>query len=182
MASKRGDSAVVVTAAILEALTHIRSSNTAESIEHAQTALATVRSQQLDETVRQLPQLITIMHLVDVFCSLQVFNSTQAIQKMQAMHAMMDPAVNDNHWKNDGSFAVPVTQAGNFQNKLGPGGIVYKDERGREVLAFTWMPREDIYALAYLLSGAVVSHRNSWGGQKAEKYFREGLRMTQRML
>jgi len=181
MANDREDSAVVVTAAVLEALTHIRLSNTAESIEQAQSALAAARSHQLNETVKQLPQLMAMIHLVDVFCSLQDFNPAQAIQKMLAMHAMMDPAATDSHWKNDGSFAVPVTRVENFQTSLGAGGIVAKDENGRDVLSFNWMPRRDIYALAYLLSGSVMSHRNSWGGQKAEKYFREGLRMTRGM-
>lgn len=181
MASSRGDVAIVVTAAILEALTHIRCSSSAESIEHAQSALATARSYQLHDTLRQLPQLSAMVHFVDIFCSLQAFDPVQALAKMQAMHSFMAPGPSDSDWNDDGSFAVPLTQPALPQKELVPRGVVAKDDQGRDVLWFKWLSRSDVYALAYFVSGAVSSHRNAWAGQKAEKYFREGLRMTQGM-
>lgn len=180
-ATSRGDVAVIVTAAVLEALTHIRSSSSAESLEHAQSALATARSYQLDDTLKQLPQLTGMVHFVDIFCSLQAFDPAQSIAKMQAMHSFMAPAPTDSEWNDDGSFAVPLTQSDLLQKDLGPRSIVAKDDLGRAVLWFKWLSRSDVYALAYFISGAVSSHRNAWVGHKAEKYFREGLRMTQGM-
>jgi len=180
-ASSRGDVAIVVKAAILEALTYIRSSSSVESLEHAQSALATARSHQLDDTVTQLPQLSAMIHFVDIFCSLQAFDPAQALAKMQVMHSFMAPGPTDNEWNDDGSFAVPLTQPDLLQKDLGPRGIVAKDDHGRDVLWFRWLSRSDVFALAYFISGAVSSHRNAWAGQKAEKYFREGLRMTQGM-
>lgn len=169
----------MVMAAILEALTHIRSSSSVEALEHAQSALATGRSYQLDDTIAQLPQLSAMMHFVDIFCSLLAFDPAQALAKMQVMHSSMAPGPTDNEWNDDGSFAVPLTQPDLLQKDLGPRGIVAKDDHGRDVLWFKWLSRSDVFALAYFVSGAVSSHRNAWVGQKAEKYFREGLRMTQ---
>ncbi len=179
VASSRGDVAIVVTASVMEALTHVRASSSPESLQHAQSALATARSYQLHDMVTALPQLTAMIHFVDVFCGLQDFEPTQAINKMQAMHSVMAPAASDDQWRDDGCFVVPLTGAENSKRDVGSGGLGSKDERGRAVLTFKWMPRSDIYALAYLLSGSVIMHRNSWSGLKTEKYLREGLRMTQ---
>ena len=179
MATSRGDVAVVVTAAVLEALTHVRCGNNTESLEHAQSALATARSYQLDDSLKALPQLTGMMHFVDVFCSLRAFDPAQALAKMQAMHSSLAPSPSDSEWNDDGFLAVPLSQPVLIQKDLGPRGIIAKDDRGKDVLWFKWLSRSDVYALAYFISGAVSSHRNAWQGQKAEKYFREGLRMTQ---
>lgn len=177
IARTRGDVAIAVIAAVMLAFAYLRSSNSTESLERAQSFLAIARSHQLDETLSRLPQLTSMIHFVDLLGSLQHFNPNQAITKMQAMHTVMVPAASDDMWQDDGTFAVPLKQDG--PSDIGSGGIVSKNASGKPVLSFEWIPRGDVYALAYLLSGSVISHRNSTNGQKAEKYFREGLRMAQ---
>ena len=163
----------------MEALAHVRTSDSAESIEQAQRALAAARSSQLDPTAKSVPQFSAMSNFVDFCCSLQHSNIAHASFKMQTMQKMLDQAANDPGWTQDGMCAIPLKT--NYSEYLQGGGsakgIVRVSSGDAPCLIINWLPKEDIYALGFLLSGVAVSHRNSMDGQKAEQYLREGIRM-----
>ena len=81
--------------------------------------------------------------------------------------------------EDDGSFSVPVSRTHSSQSiSQGSRGIVAPGADGRDRLFFNWLPRRDAFALGYFLSGIALSHRGAQDGNKAEKYLREGVRMT----
>ena len=131
----------------------------------------------MDSLVTKVPQLAALTYFVDLCCSLQHFDPTQATLKMQNMQAFLDPAIEDINWSQDGSFAVPINQREPPQaNKLHE-GIIRTNSEGSLALELNWLPKEDIYALAYLLSGAAVCYMNASDGRKGEKFLKEGIRM-----
>ncbi|KAI9832514.1 MAG: hypothetical protein M1819_004303 [Sarea resinae] len=176
-ARERGESAVFVLCAVLEAIGHLRSP-AGDSIEQAQRALAAARSQQLDEVTKSLPQIVAITHFLDVSCSLEEANTTQATNKLAAMQTMLDQASPDVHWGDGGSFSVPLKQRASPNVASDAGGVLQKSDDGQDMLAFSWLPKNDVFALGYFLSGVTMSYRNSTDGQKAEKYLLEGLRIV----
>ena len=177
VSKNHGHYAIFATASTLEALTHLRHSSSLESIEQAQRALAAARSIQMDSLLTRVPQLATLTYFVDLCCSLQNFDPVRATLKMQNMQAFLDPAIEDSHWATDGRFCVPINQGDLSQaNKLQE-GIVRIDSEGSLVLELNWLPKIDIYALAYLLSGATVCYLNASDGRKGEKFLQEGIRI-----
>lgn len=178
LANTNGDSIISATASIMEAMTHMRRSNSTESIEKAQRALATARSAQLDPAFQRVPQLASMMHFVDVSCSLQQFDPSQATLKMQAMHAMLDSLGESESWTGDSSLLVPVSNrtAKTLQESSIPTGLLQINSTGATCIYLEWLPKGEIYALGHLLSGAVVLHRNAMD-RKSEQYLKEAKRM-----
>ena len=179
LASSRGDNAVSATASTIAALTHLRESNSAESIEQSQRALAAARSSQLDPAALAVPQLAAMMHFVDLCCSLQQSDPDHAVLKMQAMQATLDQATNDSNWTEDGICAIPISHntSMDMRGNWSAQSVIRTAPDGSLSFLMHWLPREDIYALGYLLSGAVKGNRNAMDGQKSEQYLKEGIRM-----
>ena len=176
LSNRYGDKAILAIATTLEALTSLKVSNDAESIEQAQRALAGVRSLQLDPEIGQMHQLAILTSFVDLCCHLQHFEPAQVLSKMQTMQNTLKNVDNDRYWTADGSFAIPIPNARMPSCKSRRGGIVRKEENGSLVLMFNWLPREDICTVEYLLSGLAMSHRNMLDGQKSEHILEEGIR------
>ncbi|KZF21311.1 hypothetical protein L228DRAFT_170253 [Xylona heveae TC161] len=176
-AKQRGDIAIFVTSAVFEAAVYLRSSNS-DCIEQAQRALAAARSLQLNEVTKELPQIVTLLNFLDLCCSLQESTSSLSGAKLQAMQMGMDQASNDPQWKEDGSFFVPLRLRSTALLTGGAGNVV-RNEIDGDRLCFQWLPKRDVQALGYFLSGALMSYRNGQDGHKAEKYFREGLKISQ---
>ncbi|OKL56816.1 hypothetical protein UA08_07959 [Talaromyces atroroseus] len=175
LASRSGDKLVSVIAALIEALAHLQQSTSADSVEQAQHAVALARSHQLDPRVQEIPQIGSMLQMVDISCSLLEYDLTQASQKLQVMQSMMDQRINDSRWRDDGSFSIPL----NAQPppKLAEMGDILSVEDGQLCLTLQWLPQHDLYSLCYLLSSATLGAKNSHDGRKAEKYLQEGLRM-----
>jgi len=167
---------VSVISAVTEALAHLQQSTSPDSIEQAQRALAIARSHQLDDEVRDIPQISTLIQMVDISCSLLEYDINQSAQKLQIMQTLMDQKINDPHWRDDGSFSIPLNG-----KSVGPSsadtGDILQVENGTLVLTLNWLPQHDLYALCYFLSSVTMSAKNSHDGRKAEKYLEEGLRM-----
>lgn len=159
----------------MEAMIHLRQSNSNENIEHAQRALAVARSQQLDPAVGSLPHLAALMQFVDLCSTLLKFDSGQAVAKMQALQTTLEALREDHSQADDGVFAISVAHGGSLGTKFNSGVLQYLPD-GKTVLIFNWMLREDVYTLGCLLSGIAMAHRNTMDGQKAEQMFKEGLR------
>lgn len=162
-------------ATTLEAMTHLRQSNSTENIEQAQRALAVARSQQLDPAVASLPQLATLMQCVDLCSTLQRLDPAQAMSKMHALQTTLEALPEGQSLIEEGSFAISIAHTGFSATKTSI-GVVRSMSDGRTELVFNWLPKEDMYALGCLLSGIAITHRNTTDGQKAEQMLREGLR------
>ncbi|MCJ1268992.1 hypothetical protein MMC22_008880 [Lobaria immixta] len=162
-------------ATTLEAMTHLRQSNSTENIEQAQRALAVARSQQLDPAVSALPQLATLVQCVDLCSTLQKLDPPQAELKMRTLQTMLDTLPEGHSLTEEGSFAISIAHA-RFSATKPSMGVVRSMPDGSTELVFNWLPRDDIYALGCLLSGIAITHRNTTDGQKAERMLKEGLR------
>lgn len=167
---------MVVVAALIEALAHLQQSTSVDAVEHAQHAVAVARSHQLDPRVQEIPQIGSMLQMVDISCNLLEYDLNQASQKLQMMQSMMDQRIDDSRWREDGSFLVPLnTQTPPKPTEIGD---ILRVENGKLCLTMHWLPQHDLYALCYFLSSMTLGSKNSHDGRKAEKYLQEGLRMV----
>ncbi|KAJ5570275.1 uncharacterized protein N7459_009705 [Penicillium hispanicum] len=178
MASRNGDKAVSAMAAVIEALAHLQQGASSDSIEQAQRAVAVARSHQLNDELRHIPQLVTMIQMVDICCSLLEYDVNQSSQKLKVMQALVDETLSDPNWRPDGSFSVPLNGKSAGPSSIDTGDIL-QVQNGTLLLSFSWLPQHDLYALSYFLSSITLSAKNSYDGRKAEKYLDEGLRMIQ---
>lgn len=153
----------------------LQQSNNPDNHEQAQRSLAAARSCQLDPTVGSLPHLGAFMHFVDLCSALRNFDPAQAASRVQAMQAIIEAPADNDIWAQDGSFAIPIRRPG-LSVTSSTGGVVRNLPDGSIILMLKWIPRQDISTLCFLLSGVALSLRNTTDGQKAERFFREGLR------
>ncbi|KAL9631973.1 MAG: hypothetical protein Q9164_005598 [Protoblastenia rupestris] len=176
-----GDKAVLAIATTMEALTCLKESNSAESFEQAQRALASVRSLQLDPTIGRISQLSLLTAFVELCCHLQQFDPFQAIQKMQVVQTALTAIAEGKGWLEDSSFAIPLpkTRMPLCQSRA---GVIRTEDDGSLVLVFSWFPKDDIYNVGYFLSGVTLAHRNTSDGHKSEQMLQEGIRRQDRMI
>ncbi|KAL9002598.1 MAG: hypothetical protein Q9188_004489 [Gyalolechia gomerana] len=173
LADQLGDKAILGIASALEALVHLRESSSAESIEQAQRALALARSLQLDPAIGQMSQMVVLINIVDLACSLQHFDPSQAVAKMQAMQASLES--HNDTWQRDRAFLIPVKSQGASRAPNG-NGIVRMGSKGSLSVVFSWTPWADIYALGYLFSSMAIAHRSTSDGLRSEQMLKEGMR------
>ncbi|GAB1197361.1 hypothetical protein APSETT444_006654 [Aspergillus pseudonomiae] len=114
MANRNGDKAVSAMSAVIEALAHLQQGSGFDSIEQAQRALAVARSHQLNDELRHIPQLTTLVQMVDICCSLLEYDINQSSQKLKNLQDLMDERLNDPNWRADGSFSIPLS--GSFKS------------------------------------------------------------------
>ncbi|KAL4801379.1 cohesin loading factor-domain-containing protein [Aspergillus unguis] len=176
MASRNGDRAVSAMSAIIEALAHLQHGSSSDSIEQAQRAIATSRSHQLNDELRHIPQLTTLVQIVDICCSLLEYDINQSAQKLKVLQDLMDERLNDSNWRGDGSFSIPLSGKSAGPSSIDTGDIL-QVQNGTLLLSFSWLPQHDLYALCYFLSSVTLSCKNSHDGRKAEKFLQEGVRM-----
>ncbi|KAJ5806065.1 uncharacterized protein N7503_003667 [Penicillium pulvis] len=178
MATRNGDKAVSAMAAVIEALAHLQQGGSSDSIEQAQRAVAIARSHQLNDELRHIPQLVTLIQMVDICCSILEYDVNQSAQKLKVMQSLVDETLSNSNWRSDGSFSVPLNGKSAGPSSIDTGDIL-QVESGTLLLSFNWLPQHDLYALSYFLSSITLSAKNSYDGRKAEKYLDEGLRMIQ---
>ncbi|CAG8175824.1 unnamed protein product [Penicillium olsonii] len=178
MASRNGDKAVSAMAAVIESLAHLQQGTSSDSIEQAQRAVAAARSHQLNDELRHIPQVTTMIQMVDICCSVLEYDVNQSGQKLKVMQALMDETLSDSNWRPDGSFAVPLNGKSAGPSSIDTGDIL-QVQNGTLLLSFSWLPQHDLYTLCYFLSSMTLSAKNSYDGRKAEKYLEEGIKMVQ---
>ncbi|KAL6231759.1 hypothetical protein BDW75DRAFT_243642 [Aspergillus navahoensis] len=176
MASRNGDRAVSAMSAIIEALAHLQQGSSSDSIEQAQRAIAAARSHQLNDELRHVPQLTTLVQTVDICCSLLEYDVNQSAQKLKVLQDLMDERLSDSNWRADGSFSIPLSGKSAGPSSIDTGDIL-QVQSGTLLLSFSWLPQHDLYALCYFLSSITLSCKNSYDGRKAEKFLQEGIRM-----
>ena len=178
MANRNGDKAVSAMSAVIEALAHLQQGSGFDSIEQAQRALAVARSHQLNDELRHIPQLTTLVQMVDICCSLLEYDINQSSQKLKNLQDLMDERLNDPNWRADGSFSIPLSGKSAGPSSIDTGDIL-QVQNGTLLLSFNWLPQHDLYALCYFLSSITLSCKNSYDGRKAEKFLQEGIHMIQ---
>ena len=121
---------------MIEALAYLQQSPGADSIEQVQRALATARSHQLDSEVRDIPQISTLIQIIDISCSLLDYDIDNSAEKLQEMQKLMDEKLNDPHWQNDGSFSIPLNNKTAGPSSVESGDIL-RIENGTLVLTLS---------------------------------------------
>ncbi|RLL94617.1 hypothetical protein CFD26_102343 [Aspergillus turcosus] len=177
MANRHGDKAVAAMSAVIEALAHLQHGTSSDAIEQAQRAVAVARSHQLNDELRHIPQLSTLVQMVDICCSLLEYDVNQSSQKLKVMQDLMDERLSDPNWHADGSFSIPLSGRSAGPSSIDTGDIL-QVQNGTLLLSFNWLPQHDLYALCYFLSSITLSSKNSYDGRKAEKFLQEGIRMV----
>ncbi|KAH2175677.1 hypothetical protein LV164_007260 [Aspergillus fumigatus] len=177
MANRQGDKAVAAISAVIEALAHLQQGTSSDAIEQAQRAVAVARSHQLNDELRHIPQLSTLVQMVDICCSLLEYDVNQSSHKLKVMQDLMDERLNDPNWRADGSFSIPLNGRSAGPSSIDTGDIL-QVQNGTLLLSFNWLPQHDLYALCYFLSSITLSAKNSYDGRKAEKFLQEGIRMV----
>jgi hypothetical protein len=176
MSNRNGDKAVSAMSALIEALAHLQQVSSTDSIEQAQRAIAVARSHQLNDELRHIPQLTTLVQIVDICCSLLEYDVVQSSQKLKVLQDLMDARLGDSIWRADGSFSIPLSGKSAGPSSMDTGDIL-QVQNGTLLLSFSWLPQHDLYALCYFLSSITLSCKNSYDGRKAEKFLQEGVRM-----
>ena len=181
LSRKRQEKAIAVLAAVLQAMVHLRTRDP-EAVSSAQTALATARAQQLDESVNSVPQLEALILLVDLACSLSPWDPVGAKEKMRDMQVYLDETSSFTSWTKDGVLAIPIIRAGNAGlTEAESGGIFKRDEAGDDYMLFAWLSRSDVYMIGMLFSCAASYPKAHEKGAKAAMFAEGGLTMTQGM-
>jgi hypothetical protein len=179
LSRKKQERAVSVLAAVLQAMIHLRTRDP-EAIHSAQTAIATARAQQLDETSNSVPQLASLILLLDLACSLDPYDVHSVKEKMRVMQLYLDGTANLGDWTNDGALSIPIMRT-DIEGLDESGGIFIRDETGT-FLQFTWLSRSNVYMVGMLFSCITAYPKAHDGSGKAETYLKGGLRMAGGML
>lgn len=177
LANGRKDHAVAAIASGMEALIQVHRSTSNDAIEQSQHALASARSVQLNSQAQNIRQLTVMMHFVDVLCSVFHANQNEAQAKMMEMNTFLDQRRADADWTEDGEFLVPLSEHTSRQSQAtaSESGAVHLNASGAVSLKLQWLPRDEIYTLAYVISAAVVMPKNPQDGHQAEAYLQQAL-------
>ncbi|KAI9697723.1 MAG: hypothetical protein M1820_007710 [Bogoriella megaspora] len=170
------DRAIFATAATLQALMHLKIP-ASDSIEKAQEAIAAARSEQLDPSWLQVPQMAVLLDFEDLICLLQLHGKPQSIMEAsQRMRDKLDNNISSSHssieWRPNGSFGIPITLSNDNSLTRDTGGIFQPTADSKSMLMFSSLPREDYYNVALLLS-----NMTSFRGNVAQKQPIEGARI-----
>ncbi|KAF2016752.1 hypothetical protein BU24DRAFT_423111 [Aaosphaeria arxii CBS 175.79] len=170
-AEREGDRAVYVTSNVLQALIHVKTSSP-DRLEHAQRAIASARSLQLQTSVEQLGSIAALVDCVEIACSLQ--QGTPDKNKVAALQANLNTSLE----AKSPYFPILIERSSGGSSTMTTGGIFRKTNDGRDELVFSWLSKDDLTKLAYYLSGVVSLAHDSRGPD----YLTEGLKTTQEAL
>ena len=165
------DICVVAAASAIEALTRITRLNSPDNIEETQRALARVRSAQSSSEAAMIPNISIMALFIDMACSLSKDDFKAATTQMKAMHKSLEELQDHPAWTSDGTFRVPLSRAATKARGSTQGAVIM-DERGNSYLQLSWLPKDEIYTLGYMLSAAVTMIKNAQD-RMAEKFLRE---------
>jgi hypothetical protein len=148
LSEDQSDRAIYMAASLMEGMTHLRS-NSPDSMEQAQQAIAQVWTYQLDSGA-QIPQLLGLAHILDVACSIQKGNPQEMIAKLNDMQKMMDRALKDENWSATSDIvAIPINRRQNSSQVVSPDTrmILGIGDDGRDNLMLSFLTQQDAYAI-----------------------------------
>ncbi|KAF3907182.1 hypothetical protein ABW21_db0208529 [Orbilia brochopaga] len=162
MAKKRDDVCVYALANLMEAavlLTH--GVNGVDSAKKAMTRASNV-------PLQAVPQLGFLFQMLDImWATIQGSAIIETEAKMKLLQENMDGTDSWKLWPADGTFGIPVKPS--------------SDRGGPEELRFRWLPKADLWALVWFLSGMVRTHSNGFD-KKSEACLKRGLEIVEGLL
>jgi hypothetical protein len=190
LAVQQEDHAIHLAASLMEALAYLKTPGP-DSIEHVQRALAAAWRNQMKSSC-QIPQLVGLIHILDVACSIRQGISTVMFTKLREMQDMMDKSLQDPTWGTSNDVvAIPIKRTPKSSSVVSPDTrrIIGIGNRGDDVLMMSFLSKKDAYSVTYvtlpaicplltnfryLLCGMVLLHKNS-AEQKGIRYLQAGL-------
>ncbi|CAK1361559.1 hypothetical protein CB0940_03079 [Cercospora beticola] len=168
---------VQIVAHTIEALVHLRA-RTSDSIDLANRAMASARMHQLTPEMQAMPQVKALLNYLDVGCSLTRFNRKVADSKVQAMQLELDQGTHDEAWTNRDGCALHISLGHSKDAELeaDSGGVFQQGPNGDVCLAFSWLTKQQAYAVGYLISG--LSKLDGSTGPEAAKYLSHVVTMS----
>ena len=173
VAKRHADKTVITLASIMEALLCLQLRAVDERKEQAQRALAVAKGQQLDPAIQGIPNLMALMHVVDLACSLQAINVPQVLQTLQSLQKVLEQQ--SGNWSEGGYFSIPVSTPAAPSSERST-GVVRSRLDGTQYLVFRWFPRAIAYAFGYLMTGIATANGNIEKGLRPEYCLAEGMK------
>ena len=174
------DHAILAFASVMEALIHL-SYPSADSVTALQAALANARALQLNLDVAENPQLMIMMEFVDLCSAIKESDVQPREDKRKLMQRVLYDSFERAGWKIDGTIMLPISARALKDVKPLEGGLV-TNRNGKLYLNFSWLSKEEVETLGYLLSAASISYKNGGDGGKAEKFIKGGLELAREPL
>lgn len=164
LSGDQSDRAIYMAASLMEGMTHLRS-NSPDSMEQAQQAIAQVWAYQLDSGAK-IPQLLGLAHILDVACSIQKGNPQEMMAKLNDMQKMMDRALKDENWSaTSDMIAIPVNRRQNSSQVVSPDTrmILGIGDDGRDNLMLSFLTQQDAYAITSVFIFFIVVQQRLTG-------------------
>ncbi|KAI7327247.1 hypothetical protein KC315_g7241 [Hortaea werneckii] len=166
---------VKIVASTMEAMVHLQYGGS-DKVELAQRALAAVRTHQLSDETKGLPQIQALADCLDLSCAIMQFNPDLIAQKLPQMQANMDAAAKSPGWSKNGSFQVSLGVGASANLDDDSGGILRSTKTGEISLSFGWLTPSQLYALGYSLSGLATMQKDALD-PKAISFLTEGFKL-----
>ncbi|KAI6889337.1 hypothetical protein KC360_g4400 [Hortaea werneckii] len=166
---------VKIVASTMEAMVHLQYGGS-DKLELAQRALAAVRTHQLSDETKGLPQIQALADCLDLSCAIMQFNPDLIAQKLPQMQANMDAAAKSPGWSKNGSFQVTLGVEASANLDDDSGGILRTTKTGEISLSFGWLTPSQLYALGYSLSGLATMQKDALD-PKAISFLTEGFKL-----
>jgi tetratricopeptide (TPR) repeat protein len=176
LAARHHDRAVVSFAALMSALVHLQTAHT-DAVSAAQQAIARSRSEQLDRSMKSLPQLRIAIEFMDVCCSKRTSNQAEVNLKRDQLIKVWEEDGSEDHpaWSPPGSLYIPIHSSSLRDAPLQTGGLIAK-HNGEYVLPFSWLTKDNANQICYLLCAVCHAPANSSEKTlKAEQYCKTAL-------
>ena len=133
----------------MEALAHLRL-NSPDSVENAQNSIASAWSYQT-ETGNQIPQLLSLAHMIDISCSIRQGNPAVMLTKVNAVQKMMDAVrTDDDTWGvMIESVAIPINRTATSSHIVSPDtrDVLGIGRDGSDVLMLSFIGKKDAFSL-----------------------------------
>ncbi|KAI9728778.1 MAG: hypothetical protein M1828_002884 [Chrysothrix sp. TS-e1954] len=178
LSRNRGDVTITTITALLEAQVHLHA-RSSDAIDQAQRALAIARSHQLGDLIEEAPQILLLIQILDLACSLDPFKYAQSRSKMDAMQVALDAANERGQWTRSGTFYLPIEGSSDTNLTQETNELFISPGNGKLKLAFQWINRTEVVDLFYLLSGVALHCKSPKHSHMSESLLSEGLKRTE---
>ena len=175
-ANANGDRCIAAFADVICALLHLQTSSP-EAVSSSQQYLAKARALSTNDEVASIDQIMFMMELADLCCSIREYHPAQCDVKRRRMQEVWTAIMDKGGWMRDGDMMLlPVGKSSLRGVQLQLGGLV-REEDGKSLLPFSWMETEVAEAWGFLLCAITKAHTNASDG-KAEQFIEHGLQRT----
>ena len=174
VADHLGDEPVMAIACTMKAWASLRLSDTPDIFEESQTSLALARKVQDRPSMHEAPQIRILIGLTDLCSHLQNYSFQQIPEKWEYIQSALGHIAECKDWFADGSFSLPLHHDTMLACRQRSGVVALCDREGLQ-LQFNWIPKEQIYAIAFMLHGLATSPQKASEQPALEKSLVEGI-------